>query len=109
VSCLCIHETTEHLTNCNFTEAAWNQVASKFSLPSYNDMPGPVQWILKLVSGGSKKKRRKENWICSAFFWLIWKERNKRIFENKHSSAMQVARLAQEEINIQMSIFDQDQ
>jgi hypothetical protein len=66
VSCLCIHETTEHLTNCNFTEAAWNQVASKFSLPSYNDMPGPVQWILKLVSGGSKKKekKRKLDMLC---------------------------------------------
>jgi hypothetical protein len=69
--CLCIHETTEHLlTNCNFTEAAWNQVASNFALPSYNDMLGTgggggVQWILKLISGGSKKeKKRKLGMLC---------------------------------------------
>jgi hypothetical protein len=32
-----------------------------------------------------------------SFWWLIWKEHNRRIFEDKHISAYQLASLAQEE------------
>jgi hypothetical protein len=69
--CLCIHERREHLlTGCNFTEAAWNLVADKFALPRYNVLSGtggPVQWVCKMISEGSKK-RRKGDLVCSVLF-----------------------------------------
>jgi hypothetical protein len=108
--CFCIHEATEHLpTHCNFIEAAWNLVAARFTLPDCNAMSatrGFVHWIKKLISEGSKKdKKRKLGMLCT-FWWLIWKDQNKRVFENKHSSVLQVARLVQEEIKLQFSVFD---
>jgi hypothetical protein len=37
--CSCIHETTTHiLTECNYIEALWNIVASRFSLNTYSQM-----------------------------------------------------------------------
>jgi hypothetical protein len=82
--CLCIHETTEHLlTNCNFTEAAWNQVASNFALPSYNDMLGTGgggAMDSQVNQWGLQKREEKKTWYALHFWWLIWKERNKRIF-----------------------------
>jgi hypothetical protein len=36
---------------------------------------------------------------------MIWKERNGRIFENKERSALQLAKLTQDEINLQLSVY----
>jgi hypothetical protein len=36
---------------------------------------------------------------------MIWKERNRRIFENKERSAQQLAQLINDEVNLQLSVF----
>jgi hypothetical protein len=93
--CFCMEETTSHLlTECNFTEATWNLSAGTFDLPSYQTMVatgGPEQWLNHLQKMGSKETRRKNTGILITFWWFIWKERNKRIFEFSESSAHQVA------------------
>jgi hypothetical protein len=64
--CLCMHESTEHiLTQCNYTEAAWNVIATRFGLPNYNHLSvqgGPNQWVNAILSVGSKKEKKKETW-----------------------------------------------
>jgi hypothetical protein len=37
---------------------------------------------------------------------MLWKERNRWIFEDMQSSHIQVAMLTQEEIKLQLSVFD---
>jgi hypothetical protein len=58
--CLCIHETTQHLlAECNFTEALWNFVASRFMLRNYTYMKskgGPSQWLDELIHVGPRKE-----------------------------------------------------
>jgi hypothetical protein len=57
-----MNETTPHiLTQCNFTEAVWDRVASKFNLPSFSEMAnesGTVVWMRRLASNGSKKEKK---------------------------------------------------
>jgi hypothetical protein len=77
-------ETTPHiLTQCNFTEAVWNIIASKFGLPHFMVMSsagGPIEWMHLLTASGSKKEKKRKMGTLFTFWWLIWKERNKRIF-----------------------------
>jgi hypothetical protein len=107
--CLCLHETTEHiLTQCNYTEATWDLIASRFSLPDYSHLSaqgGLIQWVNHLVSGGTKKEKKKRLGILFTFWWMIWKERNRRIFDDKHISAFQLASLAIDEINLQLAVL----
>jgi hypothetical protein len=87
-----VHETTSHLlTECNFS---WNLIAQTFNLPNYQAMVasgGPDQWLIFFQRMGSKELRRKNSGILITFWWFIWKERNKRIFEQSESSFCQVA------------------
>jgi hypothetical protein len=42
----------EHLfTQCNYFEALWNSIATKYNLPG-----GPTGWITFILSSGSKKE-----------------------------------------------------
>jgi hypothetical protein len=110
--CLCIHETTCHLlTHFNFTEATWNVVADSFGLPDYASMSavgGPDHWVKKLIKGASRKERRRRLGILCTLWWMIWKERKSHIFDNKQSSHLQVAALAQGEIKLQLSTFGRE-
>jgi hypothetical protein len=59
-----------------------------------------VEWVQYLFSYGTKQTRRKNVGILFTFWWLIWKERNKRIFEHKEVSGVQLATLIQEAIHL---------
>jgi hypothetical protein len=73
--CFCLHETTPHiLTQCNYTEAAWNLVAPHLGLPSYGDMitlGGPVQWVKGLMTYASRKDKKKRVGPLLSFWWWI--------------------------------------
>jgi hypothetical protein len=83
--CLCMFETTNYiLLECNFTEAVWNIVAHKFDLPGYGALihsEGPLGWIQQIAGSGIKRQKRRNLGILFTFWWMVWKERNKRIFE----------------------------
>jgi hypothetical protein len=85
--CFCQHETTTHLlTECNYTEACWRKLASDFNLPGFdqlNSLEGPVQWVRQILSSSQKNERRKKVGWLFMFWWHIWKERNRKIFDNK--------------------------
>lgn len=102
--CLCNPETTTHLlTKCNFTEAAWNAVAELYHLPTYNDLSwitNPSDWIRELRKKGNSKVEKLRNvGILLYFWWQIWKERNRTIFEGKEQSFRQVTEPLRADIN----------
>jgi hypothetical protein len=45
-----------------------------------------------------KQKHRTFNGVFIYIVWNLWKERNRRIFENEHKTADQEAYLAKEDI-----------
>jgi hypothetical protein len=88
--CLCFHETAEHLlVECNFSEAVWNSVASRFALPDYGIMitaGGPGSWVANLLRLGSKRQKRRKLVILFMMWWEIWKERNRRMNDRRRRS-----------------------
>jgi hypothetical protein len=43
--------------------------------------------------------------ILFTFCWLIWKERNKRIFDNLGMSVVRLAQFLKEEVKMHASVF----
>jgi hypothetical protein len=102
--CYYLQETTHHLlADCNYTEAVWDRVANSFNLPSYSDLQneeGPLQWLNKILRLGHHRERRKRLGILLTVWWMIWKERNRRIFENHESSAPRLAQCILQAISL---------
>jgi hypothetical protein len=101
--CYCMLETADHLmTKCNYSEALWQTLAPKHSLPSYNclsPLGGPVDWVLHLCSSGVVSDKREMLGLLFFIWWNLWKERNRRIFENEKKSVPQLVALIREEIS----------
>jgi hypothetical protein len=100
--CFCLQETTEHiLTKCNYAEALWNSIAGDFNLPGFdllNQWGRPVDWVHHLVQNNSKKDRRKALGILFTFWWQLWKEKNRRVFDNYECSIPRLSALLKEDI-----------
>jgi hypothetical protein len=82
---------------CKFLEVAWNMIAGKFNLPAYVDFSltsSPSDWVRNITSTCFVEDKRRNLGILATFWWMVWKERNKRIFKDKESSASVVASLA---------------
>jgi hypothetical protein len=93
--CYCINESNDHLlTECNFTEAVWDKIALDLQV---HPIVAPfhkgniANWVEVAVRAGSRKQQRVNAGIVFLFQWQIWKERNRRVFENKEASYLQVA------------------
>jgi hypothetical protein len=83
-------------------------VASKFHLPSFSDLlpeGGPSDWMRVMSNSGSKKEKLCKVGILFTFWWMIWKERNRRIFENSELSTPCLALLIIETIRLQNSLY----
>jgi hypothetical protein len=84
-------------------------VASKFNLPSFNELlpeGGPIDWMRVLSDSGSKQEKRCKVGILFTFWWINWsKERNMRIFENAELSTPCLASLIIEVERMQNSIY----
>jgi hypothetical protein len=80
-------------------------------MPSYIDFTaqqGPANWARHLISTGSKKEKRRKLGILFTFSWNIWKERNRRIFQGKELSVLQLVSLIQEDLAISRLAFCPD-
>jgi hypothetical protein len=69
--CYCLPETTPHLlSQCNFVEASWNMVATRFSISQFFELSNagsPSKWMQLLGSRGTKIERKKKVASFSAF------------------------------------------
>jgi len=98
-------ETSVHLSfNCAFAKAVWNQVfiweGINTDLLQMQDEPNHFRtWWEQVVPQISKDQRRKFNGIVIYTCWNLWKERNRRIFNNVFQSPSEVAARIKEDID----------
>jgi hypothetical protein len=102
--CYYINETTAHLlTRCNNSEATWNLVANSFNLPNYDIFSAdhsPSAWVKTMKRAGSKRDKRRNLGILAMFWWTIWKEGNRRIFEDKECQPSVIADLTSDLVHL---------
>lgn len=61
--------------------------------------PSIADWWSRLCSGdGAKDKTKEEITLAAYTVWNVWKERNRRIFEQKALTAMALAGLIRDEV-----------
>jgi hypothetical protein len=68
----------------------------------------PTEWFHYMRSSGTDKEKRKKGRILFTSWWQIWKERNRRIFDHKEASVLQVSSFIQEAIQIQGMAWSRD-
>jgi hypothetical protein len=92
--CFCMLETTDNLlTECNFTEALWNPVSDRYNQPGFGQLRakgGPMEWVRELSNSSARKEARAKLGIPFYFWWHVWKERNRRVFDGIESSVPQL-------------------
>jgi hypothetical protein len=95
-------ETPTHLCkDCAFTKQVWSTLIRWLNLTTLNtvDMAGSIHkyWRKCRAKFDKTQKRRLDN-IMIYFWWNIWKERNRRTFQQKSLQANQVATLCKDDI-----------
>jgi hypothetical protein len=58
-----------------------------------------LEWVLHLTSEGSKQAKRIKMGTLSTFWWNMWKERNRRVFDSKELSISQLSRLLRDDLD----------
>jgi hypothetical protein len=103
-------ETTNHLLlHCSYTEAVWNIVALSYSLSNYEALgqsEDPGEWLQKIAASRDRRERKQMIGILLTFWWMVWKERNRRIFDQLELPPNSLARLIQETISVQHLAWD---
>ncbi|OVA10833.1 Reverse transcriptase zinc-binding domain [Macleaya cordata] len=82
--CLQQEETTPHLLlHCSFTQRIWDEILPRFGWCWA--CPGSVISLAHSWSSHGFSKTGKLLWqfVPASIFWVIWLERNRRIFDNK--------------------------
>jgi hypothetical protein len=88
---------------CPFTKAVWSLILSwehfdaQLILPS-QELAHFISWWEEAETKIIKGERRCFNGMVIFTLWNLWKERNRRIFNNAYESAMLVASRVKEEI-----------
>jgi hypothetical protein len=109
-----IYACVKHLTTyfqCNYTEAVWNLAAPRLGLGNFSsllNLDGLTNWIPLHDCFRIKKSEKRKLGIIFTFWWQIWKERNRRIFESQELSVQQLSILIVDEIHIQRAAMQTD-
>lgn len=106
--CRMMPETPTHLCkDCDFAKQVWERLKAWFNLSFLNTvLPNGslYQFWRKCRRKVSKEQRRLFDGFMIYFWWSIWKERNRRVFQNKSLQPLQVAFLCKEEVqNFQLA------
>lgn len=100
-------ETSFHLCFCcPFVIDVWTRVLAweQFSLPSHVQPPlfaSIADWWEAAAKAVSKEQRWNFNEVSIFIMWNLWKERNRRIFQNESSTSLTMALRTREDINQQ--------
>jgi hypothetical protein len=76
---------------------SWEHFDAQLILPSQEPVH-LISWWEKAETKITKGERKRFNGLVIFTLWNLWKKRNRRIFNNAHESAMQVAPRVKEEI-----------
>jgi hypothetical protein len=100
--CRIDHETPTHLCkDCDFTKHVWTLLKQWFGLTAINTVGtnGPLHnYWRKCRVKFDKTQRRTFDGVMIYFWWNIWKERNRRTFQNKSLRPEEVAFLCKDEV-----------
>ena len=88
---------------CPFAQETWSRVAtwenfSNLQPAIQNNTDTLIQWWESTLPSIPKERRREFNGMAIYIMWNLWNERNRRIFDNKYSTALQVAGRAKEDL-----------
>ncbi|KAJ1266718.1 hypothetical protein BS78_08G173700 [Paspalum vaginatum] len=90
--------------NCTFTKVVWSWLSSWYilsSLPTLDQCSSVYGWWRKCRLKVEKNARKDFDGFCVYFWWEIWKERNRRIFQGLEKSEIEVADIVKEDFNMQ--------
>jgi hypothetical protein len=59
-----------------------------------------LAWVNHFANKGNKQARKIKLGILVLFWWHLWKERNRRIFDSKEQSLLEMADAIQSEIDM---------
>lgn len=100
-------ETIGHLfKDCVYTKMVWDLLLPWFGLASLRtaDQQGSVyKWWRRLRLKVAKHERRAFDGFIIYFWWEIWKERNRRSFQQVEKSTTEVAFIIKEDLNLQQA------
>jgi hypothetical protein len=97
-------ESCQHLlVDCQFTNRVWRMLRSwlgvSFSLPG-DEGEHLTEWWRQVRQLFQPSYRPAFDTLCMLVCWMLWKERNLRIFEHKDCTAAQVYRAIRDEVLI---------
>ena len=95
---------------CPLAKSVWTQVLTwehfDVQLIQHDVDPSKINsWWEEAAQKVPKDQRRRFNGMVIYVLWNLWKERNRRIFENRFQTAKQVAPRAKEEIDMRKRVL----
>ena len=84
-------ETAVHLLiNCTYARQVWRLIFARIDVTppvGWMSYPSLADWWNMMAQHSTADNRRRWNSVVALVWWELWKERNDRIFNDKHVSA----------------------
>jgi hypothetical protein len=90
-------ETALHLlVECPWARRVWTAVAAAHHLPvlsplTWGTPSSPLEWLASTIAAATVRDRKRTASTIFLVLWVLWKERNRRIFDNKDRPVAVVA------------------
>jgi len=97
-------ETAGHLLkDCIYTQQAWQQLTLQIqneALAATIDAPDLKLWLNKVATIATRREGKRLCGILLFFWWGIWKERNRRLFQHSSMQAIDVVKTIREDLSL---------
>jgi hypothetical protein len=99
-------ETAIHLlVECPWARRVWAAVADAHRLPALSPLiwgtpSATLEWIASTIAAATVRDRKRTRSVMLLVLWVLWKERNRRIFDNKDSPVSVVVAEVADELSI---------
>lgn len=105
--CTCAFEDTNDLfCECNFIREVWSLVCKWHNLVVLNSQPAETSsWWEQINRQGSESQKKVVRGALLTTWWNVWLERNRRIFQNISCTAVEVACLVKQDLDLRKTAF----
>ncbi|KAJ1260431.1 hypothetical protein BS78_10G231700 [Paspalum vaginatum] len=102
-------ESINHLCkDCTFSKGVWDLLLSWFNkndLRTVSQQGSVYGWWKRLRRMVTTQERRLFDGLVIYFWWELWKERNRRSFQNVERSVLAVTSFVKEDLNLRRAAF----